>query len=150
MNSFKITALDPADASAFFTRHADNSKAKKKELEQFLNRVCGSYERLDELAYVGLKDHGTTEFGRQCGLLPCAPEHLREIQGIVFASLTSGTMKVNGKRGHWNNGDMGSRWFDFDHGGADVRVSFQSRKFSDEEWTLDEDYAILISVERAE
>ena len=129
--------------------HAD----KKKELETFL-KVCadGTGETLNRIAYIGRKDH-TLYYKHPKDRRPLpTKEELEDLTSRILHKVVMGeTVLKNGKgKGEWNNGDLGSRWWDWEEGDMECRIAFHSKKFFSGDWKYKESYALLLNFCRVE
>ncbi len=83
-------------------------------------------------------------------LLPFRQERIKTLQEKIVKKILSGKMKVDGSRGNWSNGFLGSRWFDIDSASVALtcRVSFYSRRQFGNDG--DSPYRMLFSFEERE
>lgn len=144
--------MSAAEADAFFQKVEDNHKPKAKELQHWLNRIAFNLKEFNRSTHLLRRDLGKKEEGKACGLVEMTPEEFEGATNEIMACLLQGETKLkNGKgKGQWNNGTLGSRWWDWESedGKTTCRIAFFSKKFS-ENWTRERDYAITLDFEKS-
>lgn len=143
------------EMDAFFAKVEREHADKAKELTTFL-KVCadGTGERLNALTYIGRRNAG-----RDFGGAEMANEEMVELVRTILHDIVLGKTKLKNEKGKgdWNNGNMGSRWWDWEGMVADAeqrkvrevscRVAFFSKKYS-ANWTRDKPYALTFDIEK--
>jgi hypothetical protein len=127
----------------------DHAENLTKELKAYLKCVKGDPRR-----FLALTDYGAI-CGSKLDSGCCKPVDAQIIQHVLhdFISLVvEGGFKVNGKRGDWSVGFMGSRWLDMnaaDYNVTYIRVAFYSKKYYNGVWPHEKPYNITITIEKA-
>lgn len=108
----------------------DASEKNRKELENYLSYVAGNQDLLESITTIKMS---YSIFGgmRPIDSLPqFRIDRIKTLTEKILKKILSGKMKVDGTRGNWSNGFLGSRWFDIDSASVALtcRVCFYSRK----------------------
>ena len=122
----------------FFKRIEEQHDGKRTELENYLKVIKNNPQRLWAITSLGInKDSAIVD------------EVISTYVKIINHGLIlSGIAKINGEKGNWSVGDLGSRWLDWDSpdGKTTCRVAFYSKKYS-EDWEHDKPYALTFDFE---
>jgi hypothetical protein len=133
------------EMTAFFEKVEREGEDKKKELTTYL-KVCadGTGMRLNALTEVRARNAGKGVGGAEI-----TQEELTELVHRLLHRIVMGETKLKngGKKGEWNNGNMGSRWWDWEEGKVSCRVAFFSKKFS-ADWKFEKPYALTFDLEK--
>lgn len=118
--------------------------SKHKELRTYLDVIAYNPNRFNALTCVVVKD-----FGGYCDLIPLTKEERDKYSQEIMMKIVHG-MEINGKKGQWSNGFMGSRWFDWENKitKTSCRVAFYSKKYQ-KDWDFPKPYAITLSFEKS-
>jgi hypothetical protein len=114
---------------------------KKLELEKFLQCVKGNEQRLHALCNlktIYYRDDNPIDWISKTKEEHDSVEMLTE---KMIKRILSGEQEVNDKKGQWNNGCFGSRWYDDRNTYTECRVAFYSRK-TEKDWKHDKPYLL--------
>ena len=120
----------------------------REEIRNWSKCVKGNHDRFVALTQLQIID------GASMDSESCAPIDRNTLVKILKDSadhFINGNMKVDGKRGNWSVGEMGSRWADFDaekYGIDYIRAAFYSKKNYKGVWKSDKPYLIRITAEK--
>jgi hypothetical protein len=125
----------------------DSLATRRTELENYQKWVKGNPARLFAITNINAIDGGKID--------DCCAIVGKDVCQIVMRDAVKEVvkgLKVNGKRGQWNNGCFGSQWFDMDAKGYGldyIRCAFYNKKTYAGTWPEDKPYMIQITIEKA-
>ena len=122
----------------------DESKSQERrvELEKFLQCIKGNRKLGNALCAVRTMEYNEEGSPIKWNNEGEAMNLFRKMLDRIF----SGEQEVNGKKGQWNNGCFGSRWYDDRNTYKTCRVAFYSKKTSTE-WKCDKAYLLDFTFE---
>ena len=136
------------EMDALFEKAEREGSEKAKELETYLAVCAADPTAISRITRIGRRDVGALYTGRA----PMKNEELDALCFKIVCLIANGKTKLkNGTgKGEWNNGFMGSRWWDWESedGKISCRVAFYSKKFSANWRGGEKNYALCLDFER--
>lgn len=118
----------------------------RKELKDFQKCALRNPQRLEALCDFVVVD-GSKIDSELCK--PVSENCKRGAAEEAFYKIVTG-MPIDGKKGNWSCGFMGSRWFDLDaeeYGVDYIRCAFYSKKHYQGTWKYAKPYVLAITIE---